>query len=118
VAIAVNFLMVKDILPKIDFDAHPTKLEPEALASVARKFTVQVYCEDQEPTAAATTAGCVILSNDGYAHVRASPGGVVIGRLSNGDAVRSTGEASQGWVQVSSNRAKTGYVSVGLITCH
>ena len=43
-AVAVNFLNVKGVNPKIDLS--PTeKLEPEVLAEAAKRFTVQVYCE-------------------------------------------------------------------------
>jgi S1-C subfamily serine protease len=43
-AVAVNFLNVKGINPKIDLS--PTKkLEPEVLAEAAKRFTVQVFCE-------------------------------------------------------------------------
>jgi hypothetical protein len=43
-AVAVNFLNVKGVNPKIDLS--PTeKLEPDVLAQAAKRFTVQVYCE-------------------------------------------------------------------------
>jgi S1-C subfamily serine protease len=43
-AVAVNFLNVKGVNPKIDLT--PTeKLEPEVLAEAAKRFTVQVYCD-------------------------------------------------------------------------
>jgi serine protease Do len=43
-AIAVNFLMIKGIEPKLAINIK-NKLAPEELADVAKKFTVQVYCE-------------------------------------------------------------------------
>jgi serine protease Do len=43
-AVAVNFLNVKGLNPKVDLS--PTeKLEPEVLAEAAKRFTVQVYCD-------------------------------------------------------------------------
>lgn len=43
-AIAVKLLTIKDINPQIDLN-DPKKLEPEILAEIAKKFTVQVFCE-------------------------------------------------------------------------
>jgi serine protease Do len=43
-SVAVNFLMVKGVTPKFGI-ALDKKLEPEALAEAAKKFTVHVYCE-------------------------------------------------------------------------
>jgi S1-C subfamily serine protease len=43
-AVAVNFLNVRGVNPKVD--SSPTeKLEPEVLAEAAKRFTVQVFCE-------------------------------------------------------------------------
>jgi S1-C subfamily serine protease len=44
-SIAVNFLAIKDVIPKISGTAVSERLEPERLAEVAKKFTVQVSCE-------------------------------------------------------------------------
>jgi serine protease Do len=43
-AVAVNFLNVRGVTPNLDH-APTGKLEPEILAEMAKKFTVQVYCE-------------------------------------------------------------------------
>jgi hypothetical protein len=44
-SIAINFLTIKDVTPKISSTAVAEKLEPEKLAEVAKRFTVQVSCE-------------------------------------------------------------------------
>jgi serine protease Do len=43
--IAVNFIAIKDVMPQVSGSAVREKLEPERLAEVAKKFTVQVACE-------------------------------------------------------------------------
>lgn len=43
-AVAVNFLNVRGINPKVD-SSSTVKLEPEVLAEAAKRFTVQVACE-------------------------------------------------------------------------
>jgi hypothetical protein len=44
-SIAVNFLTIKDVVPKVGGTVVGEKLEPEKLAEAAKKFTVQVSCE-------------------------------------------------------------------------
>jgi S1-C subfamily serine protease len=44
-SIAVSFLAIKDVTPKVSGTAVSERLEPERLAEAAKKFTVQVSCE-------------------------------------------------------------------------
>jgi hypothetical protein len=44
-SIAINFLGIKDVKPRIADAEVAQKLEPERLAEVAKKFTVHVWCE-------------------------------------------------------------------------
>jgi serine protease Do len=44
-SIAINFLGIKDVAPRIADAAVAPKLEPEKLAEEAKKFTVHVWCE-------------------------------------------------------------------------
>jgi serine protease Do len=44
-SIAVNFLTIKDVTPKVTGTRVGEKLEPERLAEAAKQFTVQVSCE-------------------------------------------------------------------------
>jgi S1-C subfamily serine protease len=44
-SIAINFLLIKDVTPKIRSTPVSERLEPEKLAEAAKKFTVQISCE-------------------------------------------------------------------------
>jgi hypothetical protein len=44
-SIAINFLGIKDVAPRIADASVAQKLEPEKLAEAAKKFTVHVWCE-------------------------------------------------------------------------
>jgi len=53
-AIVINFLEVKDVVPKIDTPKAPRS--PSEVADIARKFTVQIYCQGAAPKTATGTA--------------------------------------------------------------
>src|SRR5262245_24486031 len=53
-AIVINFLEVKDVTPKLDTPKAPRS--PSEVADIAKKFTVQVYCQGVAPKTATGTA--------------------------------------------------------------
>jgi hypothetical protein len=50
VPIVVNFLSVKGVVPKLDTSDVFSKLTPSDVADLAKRFTVQLYCEETAPT--------------------------------------------------------------------
>ena len=60
-AIVINFLEVKDVVPKIDTPKAPKS--PSEVADIARKFTVQIYCQGVAPKTATGTAGTIAQSD-------------------------------------------------------
>ncbi len=49
VPIVINFLSVKGVSPKLDTSNAAGTLPPSYVADLAKKFTVQVYCEGSSP---------------------------------------------------------------------
>ena len=47
--IVINFLSGKGVSPKLESSDVPRNLQPSDVAEIARKFTVQVYCEAAPP---------------------------------------------------------------------
>jgi serine protease Do len=60
-AIVINFLEVKDVTPKLDTPKAPRT--PSDVADIAKKFTVQIYCQGVAPKTATGTAGTIAQSD-------------------------------------------------------
>ena len=60
-AIVMNFLEVKDVTPKLDTPKAPRS--PSEVADIAKKFTVQVYCQGVAPKTATGTASTLAPSD-------------------------------------------------------
>jgi hypothetical protein len=58
-SLVVNFLSVKGVTPKNNTDAQK---HPNEVCDIAKKFTVQVYCQGISPKTATGSAGPLALS--------------------------------------------------------
>jgi hypothetical protein len=54
-SMVINFLEVKDVTPKLDTPKAPRS--PSEVCEIAKKFTVQIYCQGVAPKTATGTAG-------------------------------------------------------------
>src|SRR5262249_11012728 len=61
--IVINFLSVKGVTPNLDNSSTSAQRPPsEVVADIAKKFTVQIYCQGVASKTATGTAGTVALS--------------------------------------------------------
>jgi hypothetical protein len=57
-SIVINFLSVKGVTPNLDNSSTGAQRPPSDVADMAKKFTVQIYCQGVPPkTATGGTAG-------------------------------------------------------------
>jgi hypothetical protein len=54
-SMVINFLEAKDVTPKLDTPKAPRT--PTEVCEIAKKFTIQVYCQGISPKTATGTAG-------------------------------------------------------------
>ena len=77
-SMVINFLEVKDVTPKID--TPNAQRTPTEVCEIAKKFTIQVYCQGVSPKTADGTAGTLAMSPSDVADfgskfdVQATPG--------------------------------------------
>jgi serine protease Do len=60
-SMVINFLEVKDVTPKLDTPKAPRT--PTEVCEIAKKFTIQIYCQGISPKTATGTAGTLSLSD-------------------------------------------------------
>jgi S1-C subfamily serine protease len=58
----INFLEVKDVTPKFDTSSIGAQRPPAEVCDIAKKFTIQVYCQGISPKTATGSAGPLALS--------------------------------------------------------
>jgi len=61
-SMVINFLSVKGVTPNLDNSSTGAQRPPSEVADMAKKFTVQVYCQGVSPKTATGTAGTLALS--------------------------------------------------------
>src|SRR5262249_9740458 len=61
-SMVINFLSVKGVTPNFDNSSTGAQRPPSEVADMAKKFTVQIYCQGVAPKTATGTAGTVALS--------------------------------------------------------
>ena len=60
--IVINFLSAKSVTPNLDNSSTGAERPPSEVADMAKKFTVQIYCQGVAPKTATGTAGTLALS--------------------------------------------------------
>ena len=79
-SIVINFLSVKGVTPNLDNSTTGAQRPPSEVADMAKKFTVQIYCQGVASKTATGTAGTLALSASDVANfatkfdVQATPG--------------------------------------------
>jgi serine protease Do len=79
-SMVINFLSVKGVTPNLDNSSTGAQRPPSEVADMAKKFTVQIYCQGIAPKTATGTAGTLALSPSDVADfatkfdVQATPG--------------------------------------------
>jgi S1-C subfamily serine protease len=82
-SMVMNFLEVKDVTPKLDTSSTGAQRPPSEVCDIAKKFTIQVYCQGISPKTATGSAGPLALSPSDVADfgtkfdVQAPPGAAV-----------------------------------------
>jgi hypothetical protein len=61
-SMVINFLSVKGVTPNLDNSSTGAQRPPSEVADMAKKFTVQIYCQGIAPKTATGTAGTLTLS--------------------------------------------------------
>jgi serine protease Do len=61
--IAINFLSAKGVTPSLDNSSAGAQRPPSEVADMAKKFTVQIYCQGVVPKTATGTAGTLAPSD-------------------------------------------------------
>ena len=61
-SMVINFLSVKGVTPNLDNSSTGAQRPPSEVADMAKKFTVQVYCQGISPKTATGSAGTLALS--------------------------------------------------------
>jgi hypothetical protein len=61
-SMVINFLEVKDVTPKLDTSSIGAQRPPSEVCDIAKKFTIQVYCQGVSPKTATGSAGPLVLS--------------------------------------------------------
>ena len=61
--IVINFLSAKGVTPNLDNSSTGVQRPPSEVADMAKKFTVQIYCQGVAPKTAAGTAGTLAPSD-------------------------------------------------------
>ena len=61
-SMVMNFLEVKDVTPKLDTSSTGAQRPPSEVCDIAKKFTIQVYCQGISPKTATGSAGPLALS--------------------------------------------------------
>jgi serine protease Do len=61
-SMVINFLSVKGVTPNLDNSSTGAQRPPSEVADMAKKFTVQVYCQGISPKTATGSAGPLALS--------------------------------------------------------
>jgi serine protease Do len=61
-SMVINFLEVKDVTPKLDTSSIGAQRPPSEVCDIAKKFTIQVYCQGISPKTATGSAGPLALS--------------------------------------------------------
>src|SRR5215471_3735409 len=62
-SMVINFLSVKGVTPNLDNSSTGAQRPPSEVADMAKKFTVQIYCQGISPKTATGTAGTLTLSD-------------------------------------------------------
>jgi serine protease Do len=62
-SMVINFLSVKGVTPNLDNSSTGAQRPPSEVADMAKKFTVQIYCQGVSPKTATGTAGTLTLSD-------------------------------------------------------
>ena len=62
-SVAINFLSVKGVTPNLDNSSTGAQRSPSEVADMAKKFTVQIYCQGIAPKTATGTAGTLAPSD-------------------------------------------------------
>ena len=79
-SMVMNFLSVKGVTPKLDTSSTGAQRPPSEVADIARKFTIQVYCQGISSKTATGSAGPLAFSPSDVADfgtkfdVEATPG--------------------------------------------
>ena len=66
-SMVIAFLSAKGVTPKLDTSSTASQRLPYELADIARKFTIQVYCQGISPKNARGSAGPLGLSRSDVA---------------------------------------------------
>ena len=61
-SMVMNFLEVKDVTPKLDTSSTAAQRPPSEVCDIAKKFTIQVYCQGISTKTATGNAGPLALS--------------------------------------------------------
>jgi serine protease Do len=61
-SMVMNFLEIKDVSPKLDISSTGAQRPPSEVCDIAKKFTIQVYCQGISPKTATGSAGPLALS--------------------------------------------------------
>jgi hypothetical protein len=61
-SMVINFLSVKGVTPNLDNSSTGAQRPPSEVADMAKKFTVQIYCQGIAPKTATGTADTLTLS--------------------------------------------------------